>query len=112
MLESSSGSGAPGLATATLIATVDRRVVPALDRIADTSQVRAGQLMSRWLNDIAEAVEVIAGAKGGSFNSVEDWFARLIVERCPQATPEALLAVGRIWARAAHMKARDGGVKA
>lgn len=111
MLEFSNNTGEARGTKATLIAKIDNRVVPALDRIAGANQISTTQLMSRLLNDIAEALEVIAAAQGGSFDSVEDWFATLIVERCPQATPEALRAMGRIWDRAAEIKTQEGGSK-
>ena len=96
---------------ATLIARIDKRVISALDRIAETDQTSSAHLMSGLLSDIADGLEVIVAAQGSSFNSVEDWFARLIVERCPQATTEALRTMGRIWDRAAELKAQEGGSK-
>ncbi len=109
MLEFSNNTGEAGGTKATLIAKIDKRVLSALDRIAETDQTSSAHLMSRLLSDIADGLEVIVAAQGSSFNSVEDWFARLIVERCPQATTEALRTMGRIWYRAAELRAQEGG---
>jgi len=111
MLESSNNTEAAERTKATLVAKIDRRVVPALDKIAGTNQMNTAQLMSRLFSDIAETLEVIITAKDNSYNSVKEWFAALIVERCPQATPEALRAMGRIWDRAAEIKAQKGGIE-
>jgi len=94
----------------TLVARVDERVVPALDQIASTNQVNTGQMMGQLLGDIADAVEFLGTAQGGSFSTVEDWFAKLIIERGPSTTPEALQAMGRIWYRAAEiLSTKNGG---
>lgn len=93
----------------TLVAKIDQRVIPALDRIANMNEVNTAQLMSQFLSDIGDAVEFLSNAQGGSFATVEDWFAGLIVQRCRGATPEALRAVGHIWDRAAELKTREGG---
>jgi len=52
MFESGNSSGAIGEGKGTLVARVDERVVPALDRISSTNQVNTGQLMSQFLDDI------------------------------------------------------------
>ena len=93
----------------TLIAKIDQRVLPALDRIANTNQVNMSQLMGRFFNDVADSVDFLASAQGGSADNIEEKFARLIVERCPGATPEALRAARRIWELAAEIKAQEGG---
>lgn len=112
MHESGNNIEASGGMKATLIAKVDERVVPALDRIATTNQVNTAQLMSRFLGDIADCVDFLGAAQGGTFDSVADRFAKLIIQRCHGATPEALRAMGRIWDRAAELKAQEGGAKA
>ncbi len=96
---------------AILVAKIDKRVVPALDRIASTNRVNTSQFMSRFFSDVADVVEFLAAAQGGTFNTIEDRFAKLIIGRCPEATPEALRAVGHIWDRAAELKAQEGGAK-
>lgn len=111
MLEFSSNTEVGGKAKATLVAKIDKRVVPALDRIAETNQVNTAQLMSQFFSDIADTVEFLGAAQGGSFDTIEDRFAKLIVQRCCGATPEALRAVGRIWDRAAELRAQEGGEK-
>jgi secreted PhoX family phosphatase len=111
MLESSNNVGVAGGTKTTLIAKIDNRVVPALDRVADSNQVNTAQLMRQFLGDVADCVEFLDVTRGDTFNSVEDRFARLIVQRCHGATPEALQAVGRIWHRAAELKAQEGGAE-
>jgi len=102
--------GETGERKGTLVARVDERVVPALDRIASTNQVNTGQLMSQYLGDIADTVEFLGASQGGTFDTIEDRFAKLIIERCHGATPEALRAVGNIWYRAADiLSTRNGG---
>jgi hypothetical protein len=96
---------------ATLITKIDERVIPALDRIANTNQVNTSQFMSRFLNDVADIVEFVEAARGGAFKTIEDRLARLITERCHEATPEALRTMGRIWDRAAELKEQEGGAK-
>ena len=103
-------TGAAGEKKGTLVARIDERVVPALARIASTNQVNAGQLMSQFLGDIADTVEFLSAAHGGSFSTLEYRFAELIIKRCYGATPEALRAVGHIWYRAADiLSTRNGG---
>lgn len=111
MLKSSNNTEASGAMKATLIAKIDERVVPALDQIATTNQVNTAQLMSQFFGDVADAVEFLAAAQGGGFGSIEDRFARLIIQRCPGARPEALQAMGHIWDRAAELKVQEGGAK-
>jgi hypothetical protein len=93
----------------TLIAKIDQRVMPALDRIASTNQVNTSLLMAQFFSDVADSVDFLASAQGGSSDNIEEKFARLIIERCPGATPEALRAARRIWERAAEIKAHEGG---
>ncbi len=93
----------------TLVAKIDQRVLPALDRIASTNQVNTSQLMVQFFNDVADSVDFPASAQDGSSDNIEEKFARLIVERCPGATSEALRAAQRIWERAAEIKAQEGG---
>lgn len=110
MFEHGDNPGASGEGKGTLVARVDERVVPALDRIASTNQINAGQLMSQFLGDIADTVEFLGIAQGGSLSTVEARFAELIIERCHGATPEELQAMGRIWYRAADiLSVRNGG---
>jgi len=108
MFELSNNSEGSGAMKATLIAKIDKRAVPALDRIATTNQVNTDQLMTQLFSDIANAVEFLDAARGGSLGNMENWFARLIAERCRGATPEALRAMGRIWNRAAELRAQEG----
>ncbi len=103
--------GSAGEKKGILVAKIDERVVPALDLIATTNQVKTDQFMSQFFSDIADAVEFLAAAQGGSFASIEDRFAKLIIQRCPEAKPEALQAMGRIWYRAAELRAQEGGAK-
>lgn len=93
----------------TLIAKIDQRVMPALDRIASTNQVNTSHLMGQFFNDVADSVDFLASAQSGSSDNIEEKFAQLIVERCPGATPEALRAARRIWERAAEIKTQEGG---
>jgi len=109
MSEVDSNNESSGAKKTTLIAKIDQRVLPALDRIASTNQVNASLLMGRFFSDIADSVDFLASAQGGSSDNIEEKFARLIVERCPGATPEALRAARRIWERAAEIKAQEGG---
>lgn len=111
MLEFSNNAEASGAMKTTLIAKIDKQVVPVLDRVANTNEVNAAQLMSRFFSDITDAVQFLDSAQGGSFTTIEDWFAKLIIERCHGATPEALRAVGRFWDRAAELRAQQGGEK-
>jgi len=104
-----SNNESSGAKKTTLIAKIDQRVLPALDRIASTNQVNTSLLMGRFFSDIADSVDFLASAQGGSFDNIEEKFARLIVERCPVATHEALRAAQRIWGRAAEIKAQEGG---
>ena len=109
MSEPGTNSEGSGAKKTTLIARIDQRVLPALDRVASTNQVNASQLMVQFLSDVADSVDFLASAQGGSSDNIEEKFARLIVERCPRATPEALRAARRIWERAAEIKAQEGG---
>ena len=110
MFEHGNSLGVSGEKKGTLVARVDERVVPALDRVANTNEVNAAQLMSRFFSDITDAVQFLDSAQGGSWTTIEDWFARLIIERCRGATPEALQAVGHIWYRAAEiLSTKNGG---
>ena len=93
----------------TLVAKIDQRVLPALDRIASTNRVNTSQLMGRFFNDVADSVDLLAFAQGSSSENVEEKLARLIVEGCPATTTEALQAVKRILERAAEIKAQEGG---
>ena len=111
MTEFSSISGASGGTKATLVARIDGRVFPILDRLASTNEVSVAQLMSRFFSDMSDAVEFVDSAKDVSFSTVEDWFAKLIIKRCPDATPETLKAIARIWERAAVLKMQEGGHK-
>ena len=105
----SGNAQASGEMKGTLVARIDKRVVPALDRIAETNQANTAQLMNQFFSDIADTVEFLAAPQGGSIDTIEDRLARLIVRRSCGATPEALRAVGHIWDRAAELKAHEGG---
>jgi hypothetical protein len=96
---------------AILVAKIDKRVIPALDQIAKTNQVNTAQLMNQFFSDVADAMEFLSVAQGGSVDSIEDRLARLIVQRCQGTTPEALRTAGRIWDRAAELKSQEGGAK-
>ena len=98
-----------GAKKATLIAKIDERVLPALDCIASANKVNTSQLMCRFFSDVADSVDSLASVEGGNSGNIEEKFARLIVERCPGATPEALRMAQRIWERAAQIKAQEGG---
>jgi hypothetical protein len=65
-------------------------------------------MMSQLFADISDAVEFLDSVQGGAWTTVEDWFAKLIIERCTQATPAALRAMARIWEHAAELKIRKG----
>ena len=109
MSEPNSNSEGAGEKKTTLIAKIDQRVLPALDRIAGTNKVNTSQLMGQFFSDVADSVDFLASAQGGSSDNIEEKFARLIVERCPWATLEALRATRRIWERAAEIKAQEEG---
>ncbi len=104
-----SSSNIAGETSVTLIARIDSRVVPALDQIAETNQISSAQLMSQFFDDTADAVEFLVAAQGGSFTTVEDWFARFIADRCRETSPETLRAIGHIWYRAADMLSVERG---
>ena len=109
MSELNSNSEGAGEKKTTLIAKIDQRVLPALDRVASTNRVNTSQLMGQFFNDVADSIDLLSSVQGGSSDNVEEKFARLIVERCPEATLEALRAARRIWERAAQIKAQEGG---
>ena len=109
MPEVGNNSEGLGAKKTTMIARIDQRVLPALDRIASTNQVNTSQLMGQFFSDVADSVDFLASAQHDSSDNVEEKFARLIVERCPGATPEALQRARRIWERAAEIKAQQGG---
>jgi len=92
---------------ATLVAKIDERVLPALDCIASTNQINTSQLMGQFFSDVADSVDSLASAQGGGSDNIEEKFARLVVERCPGATAEALRVAQRIWERAAQIKAKE-----
>ncbi|MDP2949001.1 MAG: hypothetical protein Q8P22_05640 [Chloroflexota bacterium] len=96
-------------AKVTLVAKIDQRAIPGLDTVAKANMVSTAHLMSQFLDDVGGAVQLLENSEGTSFDTVRDWFAMLIVQRCSGATPETLKAVGRIWARAAELKAQEGG---
>ena len=102
----SASEGARGK-KATLIAKIDERVLPALDCIASTNQIDTSQLMCQFFSDVADSVDSLASLKDGSSDNIEEKFARLILERCPGATTEALRVAQRIWERAAQIKAKE-----
>jgi len=109
MSEPNSNSEGLGERKTTLIAKIDQRVLPALDRVASTNRVNTSQLMGQFFNDVADSIDLLSSVQGGSSDNVEEKFARLIVERCPGATHESLRAIQRIWERAAEIKAQEGG---
>ena len=109
MSELNSNSEGAGEKKTTLIAKIDQRVLPALDRVASTNRVNTSQLMGQFFNDVADSIDLLSSVQGGSSDNVEEKFARLIVERCPGASPEALRVARRIWERAAEIKAHEGG---
>jgi len=109
MSEPNSNSEVSGEKKATLIAKIDERVLPALDQIASTNQVNTSKLMGQFFNDVADSIDLLSSAQGGRSDNIEEKLARLIVERCPGATPETLQTTKRIWERAAQIKAQEGG---
>ena len=109
MTEPNSNSEGAGEKKTTLIAKIDQRVLPALDQIASTNQVNTSQLMGQFFSNVADSVDLLSSAQDDSSDNIEEKFARLIVERCPGATLEALRATRRIWERAAEIKAHEGG---
>ena len=42
--------------------------------------------MGRFFNDVADSVNLLVSAQGGSSENVEEKLARLIVEGCPATT--------------------------
>ena len=108
MSEPNVNSEGSGEKKTTLIARIDQRVLPALDRVASINQVNTSQLMGKFFNDVADSIDLLASAQGGSSENVEEKLARLIVEGCPATTTEALQAMKRIWERAAEIKAQEG----
>lgn len=108
MSEPNVNSEGPGEKKTTLVARIDRRVLPALDQIASINQVNTSQLMGRFFGDVADSVGLLSSGQGGSCENVEEKLARLIVEGCPATTTEALQAVQRIYQRAAEIKAQEG----
>lgn len=109
MSEPNSNSEGTGEKKTTLVAKIDQRVLPALDQIASTNRVNTSQLMGRFFNDVADSIDLLSSSQAGSSDNIEEKLARLIVERCPGATPETLRATRRIWERAAEIKAQEGG---
>ena len=109
MSEPNSNTEGTGEKKTTLVAKIDQRVLPALDRIASTNRVNTSQLMGRFFNDVADSVDLLASAQGGSSDNIEEKLARLIIEGCPASTTEALRAARRIWERAAEIKVQEGG---
>jgi hypothetical protein len=109
MSEPNVNSEGSGEKKTTLVARIDQRVLPALDRVASINQVNTSQLMGKFFNDVADSIDLLASAQGGSSENVEEKLARLIVEGCPATTTEALQAMKRIWERAAEIKAQEGG---
>ena len=109
MFEHGNNLGVSGEKKGTLVARVDERVVPALDRVANTNEVNATQLMSRFFSDITDAVQFLDSTEGGSWTTIEDWFAKLIIEQSHGITPETLQAVGHIWYRAADILSMEKG---
>jgi len=107
--ESGNSTQEAGRSKATLVAKIDQLAMPALDRIAYINEVNTAQMMSRLFADISDAVQFLDSIQGGTWTTVEDWFAKLIIQRCTWATPEALRAMGRIWDRAAELKTQKGG---
>ena len=107
MTEHEVEGGASGGRKATLVAKIDGRVFPSLDRLASTNQISVDQMMSGFFSDISDAVEFVGRAQGVSPDTVEDWFAKLIIKRCPDATSETLKAMAQIWERAAVLKTQE-----
>jgi len=83
-----------GMSKVTLVAKIDQRAIPALDRVANTNEVNTAQLMSQFFSDISNTVQFLDSVQGGNFAAVESWFAKFIVDRCCGSTPEALRAMG------------------
>ena len=108
MSEPNVNSEGSGEKKTTLVARIDQRVLPALDRVASINQVNTSQLMGKFFNDVADSIDLLVSAQGGSSENVEEKLARLIVEGCPATTTEALQAMKRIWERAAEIKAQEG----
>ena len=111
MSESGNSTQGAGRPKPTLVAKIDQRAMPALDRVANANEVNTARLMSQFFDDISNAIQFLDAAQGGTWTAVEDWFAKLIIQRCCGATPEALRAMGRIWDRAAELKTQQGGDK-
>ena len=109
MSESGNSTQGRRRAKATLVAKVDQRAMSALDRIAETNELNTAQMMTQLFADISDAIEFLDDIQGGSWTFVQDWFANLIIQRCPRATPQALRAMGHIWERAAELKMQEGG---
>jgi hypothetical protein len=101
----------PRKSKVTLMAKIDQRAIPALDRIANANGVDAAGLMRQFFDDISDVVQFLDDVQAVDLALVQDWFAKLIVQRCRGATPEALRAMGRIWDHAAELKAQQGGNK-
>jgi hypothetical protein len=95
----------------TITAKIDQRAMSALDRVAKAYGVSSAQFMVQFFDDMSDAVEFLDSSQGGGLITFEDWFAQRIVERWCRATPEELRAVGRVWDRAAELKAQQGGAK-
>ncbi len=94
-----------------LVAIIDQRALPALDRLAKAYGVNTAQFMSQFFEDVSDAVEFLDSAQDDTWATVEDWLAKRIIQRCCGATPEELRDVGHIWDRAAELKAQLGGDK-
>jgi len=94
--------------TTTLIAKIDQRAMPALDKIAEANQVNTAQLMVGLFTNIADSVDFLALSQDESSDKIEEKLARLVVERCPMVTTGGLQMAQRVWKRAAEIKAQEG----
>jgi len=109
MFKSNDDAQVPGKAESILVAKVNQRAIPALDRVAIANQTNTAQLMAQFFGDITDLVDFVSISQGGTATAIEDKLAELIVERCRGVTPQALQAMGHVWYKAAEKLATGKG---
>lgn len=92
-----------------LMVKVDGEAINCLDRVAAAGSDGTAQVMVRFFDGLQHSVQFLDGARGIKPSVIRDELAKLLLAQAPRASPAELQFVASIWARAAQLRAQEGG---
>ena len=94
---------------AMLAIRVDCPAIDALDRIAAAGGDDTAGVMVRFFGGLQQCVELLREGQSVGAHHIRDELAKALLGQAPQGSTEALRFVASVFARAAELKAQEGG---